>query len=103
MADGSSQQGIDAQSWLLKIFAGAKLMVPGHGSAQSQPFPMVSKTQEYMQQIRKEVTDAINNDQELQETVDSVDFKDWKQTNLYELNHKKNIDFVYRELELELF
>lgn len=103
MADGSSQKGIDAQSWLLKTFANAKLMVPGHGSAQSTPFPMISKTREYMQQVRQKVTDAINEDKELQEAVDSIEFGDWKQTNLYGLNHKKNVDFVYRELELELF
>ncbi len=103
MADGSSQKGIDAQSWLLKTFANAKFMVPGHGSVQSAPFPMVSKTREYMQQVRQDVTNAINDDTELQEAVDSIEFEDWKQTHLYRLNHKKNVDFVYRELELELF
>ncbi len=103
MADGNSEKAIDAQSWLLKTFADAKLLVPGHGSAQTSPFSMVSQTQQYMQQVRKDVTDAINNDKELQETVDSIEFEDWKDMNLYGLNHKKNIDFVYRELEEELF
>ena len=78
-------------------------MIPGHGSVQTAPFPMVSKTREYMQQVRKDVTDAINNDKELQEAVDSIEFDDWKQVNMYPLNHKKNVDFVYRELEEELF
>lgn len=103
MADGSSEKGINAQSWLLKTFANVKLMIPGHGSVQTAPFPMVSKTREYMQQVRKDVTDAINNDKELQEAVDSIEFDDWKQVNMYPLNHKKNVDFVYRELEEELF
>ncbi len=103
MADGSSEKAVDAQSWLLKTFANAKLMVPGHGSVQTAPFPMVSDTQKYIQQIRSKVTEAINNDMELQEAVDTIDFDDWKTLNMYGLNHKKNIDFVYRELEEELF
>ncbi|MEE9352145.1 MAG: MBL fold metallo-hydrolase [Thiotrichaceae bacterium] len=103
MADGNSEQSIDAQSWLLKTFANAKLMVPGHGSAQTAPFPMVTETQAYMQQVREKVTHAINNDMELQEAVDTIEFDDWENMNMYGLNHKKNIDFVYRELEEELF
>ncbi len=64
---------------------------------------MVSQTQSYMQQVRKDVTEAIHNDKELQEAVDTIKFNDWKAMNMYGLNHKKNIDFVYRELEEELF
>lgn len=103
MADGSSEKAIDAQTWLLETFKDAKLMVPGHGSVQTAPFPMVSKTRDYMQRLRKDVTDAIKNDRGLQSTVDSTDYEDWEEIRLYQLNHKKNIDFVYRELEPELF
>ena len=103
MADGSSQQAIDAQNWLLTTFANAKLMVPGHGSVQTSPFSMVTDTHAYIKQVRKDVTDAINNDMELQDAVDTIEFTKWKSLNLYGLNHKKNIDFVYRELEEELF
>ena len=103
MADGSSQKAIDAQSWLLKTFPDANLMIPGHGSAQTAPFPMVNETRQYMQQVREDVTHAINNDMELQDAVDSIQFEEWKNMNLYGLNHKKNIDFVYRELEEDLF
>ncbi len=44
MGDGDNKQAIEGQNWLLQNFADAKLMVPGHGSAQTHPFTMVSKT-----------------------------------------------------------
>ncbi len=103
MADGHSKQAIAEQNWLLKTFATATYMIPGHGSVQTAPFAMVSKTQSYMQQLRDSVSKAIKNDKELQETINTLQFDDWKNTYLYDLNQKKNIDFVYRELEEELF
>jgi hypothetical protein len=103
MADGHSKQAIDEQNWLLKTFATATYMIPGHGSVQTAPFSMVNKTQSYMQRLRDSVSKAIENDQELQETINTIQFDDWKNVYLYDLNQKKNIDFVYRELEEELF
>lgn len=103
MADGSSQKGIDAQTWLLENFADTKLMIPGHGSVQTNPFPMVTQTRAYMQHLRDAMTKAFDEDIELQEAVDNTEFDDWKTMNMYNLNHKKNVDFVYRELEEELF
>ena len=46
LGDGHSQEIILAQDWLLENFSTAELMVPGHGSAQTAPFPMVSKTRD---------------------------------------------------------
>jgi glyoxylase-like metal-dependent hydrolase (beta-lactamase superfamily II) len=103
MADGHSQAAISTQSWLLEQFKNARLMLPGHGSTQTAPFSMVSKTQAYMQHLRKNMSDALNNDIDLQEAVDNNEFADWQDVPLYKLNHKKNIDFVYREMEQELF
>lgn len=103
MADGHSQHAIDAQNWLLKTFKNARLMIPGHGSTQTADFPMVSKTRDYIQRLRDAMAKAIDNDIELQEAMDNTDFADWKDVLLYDLNHKKNIDFVYREMEQELF
>lgn len=103
MADGDSEKAIDAQTWLLDTFADARLMIPGHGSTQTSPFPMVSKTRSYMQKLRKQMTAAVENDIELQEAVDNSPFPEWQDANMYELNHKKNVDFVYREMEEALF
>lgn len=103
MADGHSKKAIEAQSWLLKTFAHVTYMIPGHGSVQTPPFAMVSKTQSYMQRLRDKVSNAIENDIELQETINTTEFEDWKAIPLYKLNQKKNVDFVYRELEEELF
>ena len=103
MADGHSQAAINTQSWLLETFKDARLMLPGHGSAQTANFPMVTKTQQYMQRLRDEMSQAIENDIELQDAMDSSKFSEWQDVPLYQLNHKKNIDFVYREMEQALF
>lgn len=103
MADGSSQKSIDAQTWLLDTFKDAKFMIPGHGSVQSPPFPMVTKTRDYMQRLRKDMAKAVDDGTDLQTAVDSSRYEDWSKVRLYELNHKKNVDFVYREVELEQF
>jgi glyoxylase-like metal-dependent hydrolase (beta-lactamase superfamily II) len=103
MGDGNSKQAIEAQDWLLTSFTNVNLMVPGHGGAQTKPFPMVSKTQSYMKRLRKLMLDAIANDVDLFEAVKQAEFKDWKDSRLYELNQRTNANFVYRELEMENF
>lgn len=103
MADGHSEKAIAAQTWLLDHFEDARLMIPGHGSIQTSPFPMVSKTRHYMQKLRKQMTQAIDQDIDLQTAIDQNEFPEWKNSNLYEANHKKNVDFVYREIEQEQF
>jgi len=103
MGDGDSKQAIEGQDWLLQNFADAALMVPGHGSAQTRPFPMVRKTRDYIQRLRDEMGRAVEEGIDLQQAVDRSDFPDWRDTRLYELNHRANANFVYREMELELF
>ncbi len=103
MADGHSKQALEGQEWLLEHFKDAKLMVPGHGSAQTPPFPMVQKTHDYIVRLRKAMAKAIEDDVDLQDAIEQNDFPDWQHVRLYDLNHGKNLDFVYRELEQELF
>jgi glyoxylase-like metal-dependent hydrolase (beta-lactamase superfamily II) len=103
MGDGSSRQAIEAQDWLLANFGEAKLMVPGHGSAQTSPFPMVRRTQAYIKRLRATMRRALDEGQDLLTAVEQADFADWRSTRLYELNHRANANFVYRELELEDF
>jgi len=103
MGDGDSKQAIEVQDWVLKRFAETKLIIPGHGSAQSKPFPMITQTQSYMQRLRKLMLDAIANDIDLMQAVENAEFSDWKNSRLYQLNHRTNANFVYRELELENF
>lgn len=103
MGDGNSRQAIKAQEWLLTKFSGSKLMVPGHGSAQAAPFPMVRKTRDYMKRLRSTLNQAMANDLDLLEAVDQADFKDWRNIRLYGLNQRANANFVYRELEQENF
>jgi len=103
MGDGNSKRAVEVQDWLLKKFAGARLMVPGHGSAQRPPFPMVRKTQDYMKRLRSFTTKAMQDGLSLQETVDQMDFPEWRKVRLYELNHRPNANFVYLEMEQDLF
>ena len=103
MGDGNTRQAIKAQDWLLAKFSDAKLMVPGHGSAQTPPFPMVRKTQDYMKRLRSTLNRAMADGLDLLDAVDQADFKDWRNIRLYGLNQRANANFVYRELEQENF
>jgi glyoxylase-like metal-dependent hydrolase (beta-lactamase superfamily II) len=103
MGDGNSKQAIAAQTWLLENFADATLMVPGHGSAQTSPFPMVTMTREYMQQLRDKMGKMVDEGVDLYEAVKQADLPEWKDTRLYHQNHRANANFVYRERERELF
>lgn len=103
MGDGHSKQVLEGEDWLLKHFADARLMVPGHGSAQTPPFPMVARTRSYVQRLRDEMGHAVEEGIGLAQAVRQSDFPEWHDTRLYEENHKKNANFVYREMEYELF
>lgn len=103
MADGHSKQVIEGQDWLLENFSDAKLMVPGHGSAQTPPFPMVAGTHSYVERLRNTMGQAVEEGKGLQTAVDEGDFPDWRDVRLYDLNHRPNLNFVYREMELEQF
>jgi glyoxylase-like metal-dependent hydrolase (beta-lactamase superfamily II) len=103
MGDGHSKQAIAAQTWLLESFNDAKLMVPGHGSAQTAPFKMVDETRNYMQSLRRHMGSAVDEGIGLYEAVKGADFPQWKDVRLYGLNHPSNANFVYREMEQELF
>jgi glyoxylase-like metal-dependent hydrolase (beta-lactamase superfamily II) len=103
MGDGHSKQAIEGQSWLLKNFADARLMIPGHGSAQTSPFPMVKKTQAYISDLRAKMADMVESGVSLLDAVNQADLPEWKNTRLYNLNHRANANFVYREMEQEYF
>ena len=103
MGDGDSAQIIEGQNWLLEKFADARLMVPGHGSAQTAPFPMVRETRRYVQRLRDEMAEAIENGVSLAEAVNNSHFPEWQDERLYEENHRRNASFVYLEMELALF
>ena len=103
MGDGSSAQILKAQKWLAKHFADARLMVPGHGSPQTRPFPMLHKTREYVERLRKEMQQAVQDGVSLYDAVQNSRFEDWQDSRLYEENHRANASFVYREMEKEYF
>ena len=103
LGDGDSRQILEAQDWLMNRFGDVKLMVPGHGSAQRSPFPMVEKTHRYVERLRDTMRTAVENDIPLMDAVDQADFKEWRDTRLYESNQRANANFVYREMEQEFF
>jgi glyoxylase-like metal-dependent hydrolase (beta-lactamase superfamily II) len=103
LGDGDSRQILEAQDWLMNRFGEAKLMVPGHGSVQRPPFPMVEKTHRYVERLRESMRAAVENDIPLMDAVDQADFEDWRGTRLYESNQRANANFVYREMEQQFF
>jgi len=103
MGDGDSAQVLEAQAWLMRHFSTAGLMVPGHGSAQTRPFPMVEKTRRYIERLREAMRAAVENGVSLLDATEQTEFEDWKDTRLYESNQRANTGFVYREMEAAFF
>jgi len=103
MGDGDSAQILKAQVWLLQTFPDAGLMVPGHGSAQTPPFPMVTKTHDYVTRMRNAMQQAVDSGASMLDAVQGVEFEDWQDVPLYEMNQRANANFVYREMEKAYF
>jgi glyoxylase-like metal-dependent hydrolase (beta-lactamase superfamily II) len=103
MGDGDSGQILEAQAWLMENFAAATLMVPGHGSPQTRPFPMVERTRRYVERLRETMREAVDNGVSLLDATEHTDFEDWKDVPLYESNQRANAAFVYREMEQAYF
>lgn len=103
MGDGHSTQILATQDWLLNTFKDIKLMVPGHGSVQTPPFPMVAKTHEYVTRMRNAMKEAVENGISMLDAVQNVEFEDWKNVPLYEENQRANANFIYREMEKAYF
>jgi glyoxylase-like metal-dependent hydrolase (beta-lactamase superfamily II) len=103
MGDGDSGQILEAQAWLMQQFTDVVLMVPGHGSPQTSPFPMVEKTRHYVERMRAAMRRAVEEGVSLLDAVEQTDFEDWKDVPLYESNQRANANFVYREMEQSFF
>jgi glyoxylase-like metal-dependent hydrolase (beta-lactamase superfamily II) len=103
MGDGDSGQILEAQAWLMQNFEDATLIVPGHGSPQSRPFPMVESTRRYVERLRETMRAAVENGVSLLDATENTDFEDWKAVPLYESNQRANAAFVYREMEEAYF
>ncbi|MFN2338264.1 MAG: hypothetical protein ABR544_04755 [Gammaproteobacteria bacterium] len=103
IGDGDSQQSLEAQEWLLVHFPDARLMVPGHGSAQTPPFPMVQATHDYIREMRRRIGEQVEAGVSLMEAVEQVEMQEWQNVPLYEENQRANTSFIYRELEFERF
>jgi hypothetical protein len=103
MGDGDSAQILRAQDWMMQHFDDARLMVPGHGSAQTPPFPMVKKTHDYVTRMRAAMRKAVEQGTGILDAVQNVHFHDWQDTRLYEANQRANANFVYREMEQAFF
>ncbi|NIR61880.1 MAG: MBL fold metallo-hydrolase [Gammaproteobacteria bacterium] len=104
MADGHSKQILEGQRWLMESFGErARLMVPGHGSAQTPPFPMVERTRRYVTGLRRKMARAVEQGWGLQKAVERSHMPAWEEVRLYGLNHRPNANFVYREMEMALF
>lgn len=103
MGDGDSEKALEGQEWLLRKFADARLMVPGHGSAQTPPFPMVQKTRDYIQALRARMKEKVQAGVPLLDAVQDAEMGQWAEMPLYDENQRANASFIYREMEFEFF
>jgi hypothetical protein len=103
MGDGDSAQLLQGLDWLIQAFPEVQLMVPGHGSAQTPPFPMIAQTRDYVTRMREAMRTAVDDGVSMLDAVQDVNFEDWKDKPLYESNQRANANFVYREMEKAYF
>ena len=103
LGDGDTAQVLKVQDWLLQTFPDTQLMVPGHGSAQTAPFPMVANTRDYVSRMRSAMQQAVDDGISMLDAVQSVEFEDWQDVPLYEQNQRANANFIYREMEKAYF
>jgi glyoxylase-like metal-dependent hydrolase (beta-lactamase superfamily II) len=103
IGDGDSAQILAAHDWLLKTFPDARLMVPGHGSAQTPPFPMVKQTRAYIEQLRDLMQQKLEAGVPLLEAVEQSDMPQWQAMPLYHENQRANAGFIYHEMEFDAF
>jgi glyoxylase-like metal-dependent hydrolase (beta-lactamase superfamily II) len=103
MGDGHSAATLETIDWIQRSFPDTRLMIPGHGSAQTPPFAMLHKTHDYIKRLRDDMRAAVEAGRDLESAVRLSDFPDWQGARLYHENHKKNANFIYLEMEQESF
>ncbi len=103
LGDGDSQQILGGLEWLQENFADARLMVPGHGSAQTPPFRMLKQTRAYIQQLREMIQQKLEAGASLMEAMEQADMPQWRNVPLYRDNQRANAGFIYREMEFSFF
>jgi glyoxylase-like metal-dependent hydrolase (beta-lactamase superfamily II) len=103
LGDGHSEQIIEGLRWLQEYFADIQLMVPGHGSAQSPPFPMIKLTRDYIQQLRKLMQQQLEAGASLMDAMRHAEMPQWRDLPLYEENQRANASYLYREMEFSFF
>jgi glyoxylase-like metal-dependent hydrolase (beta-lactamase superfamily II) len=103
LGDGNVDQLLEGQQWLREHFSDARLMIPGHGSAQTPPFPMLSQTRRYVEQLRSLMKEKVQAGVSLQQAVEQADMPAWSDVPLYEENQGANAAFLYRQLEFRFF
>lgn len=103
MGEGDSRQILEGLDWLRATFPDVTLMVPGHGSAQRPPFPMLDRTRAYVTGLRERMKEQLQAGATLQDAMDAAEMPEWKDVPLYEENQRANAGFLYREMEFEFF
>ena len=79
------------------------LIVPGHGSAQRPHFPLIAKTHDHVNRMRNTMQKTVEDGASMIDAVQAVEFEDWQEIPLYEMNQRANANFVYREMEEAYF
>lgn len=103
IGDGNSEQTLEAIDWVNETFADAALMIPGHGSVQTPPFSMIKQSRDYIQMMRDQIQEKIENGDSITNAMNEITMPGWSDLPLYEENQRRNVEFIYREMEFEFF
>jgi glyoxylase-like metal-dependent hydrolase (beta-lactamase superfamily II) len=98
ISTGNTKSWVNAFDTLMKLKP--VLIVPGHGKV-SNVKKAQQDTKEYLVYIRSRVKEKFDNMVGLQETIESVDQSKYKYLKNFDDLAKRNIHFLYLELEIE--
>ncbi len=96
--DGNLQGWLDALDIIKNI--DVKYIVGGHGKKVDKM--AVDFTYNYLKTLKKQVSSLIQDGESLANVVNMVKMNQYKDVNLYQTMHRKNVETAYRMLEWEV-
>lgn len=78
-----------------------RVMVPGHGPASNHPREDAHLTRSYLQFLREQMGNAVNNWESFDEAYDKVDWSRFKATPTFGASNRENAYQVFLEMEKE--
>jgi len=81
-------------------FMDVKYIIGGHGDKVSKN--SLDMTYKYLSELKEKLTQALENGEDLENAVNNIKMKDFKDFKMYDTLQRQNVETAYRTLEWEL-